>query len=343
MTRYFVQLGLCTVFMAYAAGCGEGPCETSVGQGSDEADALEVQRNSIGMELVRIGAGAFTMGSPVGEAGRQPSEGPQREIRITRDFMMGRHEVTNAQFAKFVDETGYLTEAERDEEGGFGIDFESGRIVQARGITWREPGFPGFEPGPDHPVLLVSWHDAMAFCDWLSEREGRRYRLPTEAEWEYAARAGSTTPWSTGDDPRTLARMANIADESLQGVMGAAIAHEQWSDGFPFTAPVGSFAPNAFGLYDMHGNVWEWCADVWDDAYFLTAAHEDPLLPGASGFRAIRGGGWIDRAERARSAQRVWFDPAFRYCLLSGFRVVTGTVTGHGLVHPAAHLFCPHH
>ena len=202
------------------------------------------------------------------------------------------------------------------------LDFTTGRVVQASGITWRAPGFPGFEPGPDHPVVLVSWNDAQAFCAWLSRREGRRYGLPTEAQWEYAARGGTKSAWWTGDDPAALREAANIADAALVDVMPARREAEPWSDRAPFLAPVGSYAPNPFGLYDMHGNVWEWCEDEWDEAYFLRATDHDPLATGEGGFRAIRGGGWLDAAERASSAQRVWFDPTFRYCLLSGFRVV---------------------
>ena len=321
-SRLGLALCLCIAAMAIG-GCDDRPRSAAAAGGDiGPGSVTHVEFNSIGMALVRIPAGDFLMGSPADEPGRQPAEGPQRMIRITRDFLMGQHEVTNEQFARFVDETGYRTEAERDVAGGFGIDFTTGRVVQASGITWRAPGFPGFEPGPDHPVVLVSWNDAQAFCAWLSRREGRRYGLPTEAQWEYAARGGTKSAWWTGDDPAALREAANIADAALVEVMPARREAEPWSDRAPFLAPVGSYAPNPFGLYDMHGNVWEWCEDEWDEAYFLRATDHDPLATGEGGFRAIRGGGWLDAAERARSAQRVWFDPTFRYCLLSGFRVV---------------------
>jgi formylglycine-generating enzyme required for sulfatase activity len=278
------------------------------------------------MEFVPVPAGTFTLGSPRTEAGRLENEGPQRTVRISRPFLLGRHEVTVAQWTAFTEASGHRSDAERDAGGGFGIDFATGKVRQDRTITWRAPGFPGFTPGPEHPVVLISWQDAEAFCRWLSEREGRRYRLPTEAEWEYAARAGTTTAWSSGADPASLRGRANVADASLRGAMPSARWAEPWDDGVPFLAPVGSFAPNAWGLHDMHGNVWEWCADWFAaDAYVALPADApaaDPPGPEQGHFRSIRGGGWFNAAVQNRSAQRVYFDPAFRYCLLSGFRVL---------------------
>jgi formylglycine-generating enzyme required for sulfatase activity len=278
--------------------------------------------NSVGMILVPIPAGEFLMGSSPDEDGHVVNESPRHRVAITRPFEMGAHEVTNAQFAAFVEATGYLTEAERDVGGGFGIDFERAEVVQDPRHTWRDPGFPGFTPGPDHPVLMVSWKDAEAFCRWLSEKEGRTYRLPTEAEWEYAARGGTTTPWWTGSDPRALAGAANTADAPLRDRVPRASWSAEWSDGFPFLAPVGSFRPNPFGLYDVTGNVWEWCHDWYQADYYAGAPREDPAGPETGSFRTIRGGGWFNDARQNRSAQRIYFEPTFRYCLLSGFRVV---------------------
>jgi formylglycine-generating enzyme required for sulfatase activity len=282
----------------------------------------KVTRNSVGMALVAIPAGEFTMGSPEGESGRQANEGPARHIRITRAFDLGQTEVTNAQFRAFVEATGYRTDAERDVEGGFGIDFQTGRVEQQRGIDWRHPGFPGFAIRDDHPVLLVSWQDAEAFCAWLSKKEGVRYRLPTEAEWEYAARAGSTSRFSFGDDPRGLRDHANVADASLRAAMPAATRAAPWTDEAPFLAPVASYRPNAFGLHDMHGNVWEWCADGFAPGSYARGRGDDPWGPANGTFRAIRGGGWWNPPDQQRSAQRPYFNPTFRYCLLSGFRVL---------------------
>jgi len=286
--------------------------------------------NSLGMTLRRVPAGRFRMGSEPGERGHRTNESPAHEVVIERDFLMATTETTVGQFARFVAETGHVTEAERDAAGGFGLDWTTGRVAQAEGIDFRDPGFPGFTPGDDHPAILLSWSDAEAFCRWLSEREGRRYRLPTEAEWEYAARGGTTGPWWYGDDPRG---QANVADAALAAAVPAIPRTESWNDGFAFLAPVGSYPANPFGLHDMHGNVWEWCVDRHDaTAYARRAAevpHVDRVAPVAAaspgedpGFRVIRGGGWLNPADQSRAAQRVYFTPTFRYCLLSGFRVV---------------------
>ena len=286
---------------------------------------VPVRTNSVGMRFVTVPAGSFDRGPPPGEDGRFDNEGPVRTIRITRAFEIGVHEVTNAQFGAFVADTGYVTEAERDAAGGFGIDFDTARVVQRSGIHWRAPGFPGFEPGDDHPVLLVSWDDAEAFCRWLSDREGRTYRLPTESEWEYAARGGTTSPWWTGDDPDALARAGNLADASLAAAMPAADWCAPGDDGHAFLAPVGSYAPNPFGLHDVHGNVWEWCADWYGSDAYAHGPDADPRGPAVGAFRTIRGGGWFNPPRQQRSAQRIYFHPTFRYCLLSGFRVVCET------------------
>jgi sulfatase modifying factor 1 len=278
--------------------------------------------NSIGMQLVRVPAGEFEMGSPEGEPGHVANEGPVHRVRITRAFEMGVYEVTNAQFAVFAKATGYETEAERDVEGGFGIDFDRAEVVQDPHTTWRRPGFPGFEPGPDHPVLMISWKDAEAFCQWLSAKEGRTYRLPTEAEWEYAARGGTRTPFWTGSDPQDLAAAGNTADAALHSKVPRAKGTAAWDDGFPFLAPVGSFRPNPFGLHDVHGNVWEWCLDWYGADTYAKSPVDDPQGPASGSFRTIRGGGWWNDARQNRSAQRIYFNPTFRYCLLSGFRVV---------------------
>jgi sulfatase modifying factor 1 len=304
-----------------AVGCAVNPVPAqSLTTGARPPVASEV--NSLGMVLVPIPAGEFLMGSSPDEDGHVANEAPQHRVAITRPFEMGAHEVTNAQFEAFVEATGHLTEAERDVGGGFGIDFERAEVVQDPRHTWRDPGFPGFNPGPDHPVLMISWKDAEAFCRWLSEKEGRTYRLPTEAEWEYAARGGTTTPWWTGNDPRALAEAANTADAPLRDRVPRARWAAEWSDGFPFLAPVGSFRPNPFGLYDVTGNVWEWCHDWYQADYYAASPLEDPTGPETGSFRTIRGGGWFNDAPQNRSAQRIYFEPTFRYCLLSGFRVV---------------------
>jgi formylglycine-generating enzyme required for sulfatase activity len=309
-------------FAALAVGVTIVACGAARESSDDAHLARRHSVNSIGMRFARIPAGEFRMGSPSTERGHRLNERPAHTVRITHDFEMGVHEVTNSQFQSFVEATGYETEAERDFDGGFGIDYATGKVMRDPNHDWRAPGFPGFQRRGDHPVLMVSWADAEAFNTWLSTKEGRRCRLPTEAEWEYAARGGTETPWWTGDNPESLVRGANTADASLRAAMPSASWASSWDDGHAFVAPVGSFRPNPFGLHDVHGNVWEWCGDWYAEDYYAQSPAQDPSGPEMGRFRTIRGGGWFNDALQNRSAQRIYFEPTFRYCLLSGFRVV---------------------
>jgi formylglycine-generating enzyme required for sulfatase activity len=224
--------------------------------------------NSLKMKLVLIPAGKFTMGSPKSEKGRSANE-EQHAVEIKEPFFLGIHEVRVRDFRAFVEDDGYKTEAEK----AGGKD------------TWKTALFTQTE---DHPVVRVSWNDAQAFCAWLSKKEGKKYRLPTEAEWEYACRAGTKTRFYNGDDLAGLKEVANVGNSS--------------------TTPVGHFKANAFGLFDMHGNVYEWCEDRYEK--------------GGSG-RVIRGGSydWCDNIPaNCRSAYRTWNVPSVRYGWL-GFRV----------------------
>jgi formylglycine-generating enzyme required for sulfatase activity len=231
------------------------------------------------------------------------------------EILIQAHEVTVGQFRAFVDSTRYVTEAEQDPRGGWGYDPATGEFVQQPGWSWRKPGF---EQGEDHPVVMLSWKDAEAFCEWLSSREQRTYRLPTEREWEHAGRAGSEGAYFFGDHPARLDEVANFADAPLlEHYPFATWAHLD-GDGYAFTAPVGSFRANPYGLYDFHGNVWEWCAD-W---YGLPPPEVSAEWSDSMGFRVIRGGGWSDPPERCRIESSIYFRPTFRYCQLSGFRVV---------------------
>src|SRR5271165_5955359 len=194
--------------------------------------------NSLGMKFTRIKAGEFLMGSPDTDKDAYDDEKPQHRVRITRPFYLGVHEVTRGQFRRFVDDTGYQTDAEKDGKGGTGWNEEAKKFEQNPRYTWLNPGF---EQTDEHPVVNVSWNDAVAFAGWLSRREGVTYRLPTEAEWEYACRAGTTTNYCNGDDPEGLATVANIADGTLKAKYpdwGGSIAAQ---DGFIYTAPVGRY------------------------------------------------------------------------------------------------------
>jgi formylglycine-generating enzyme required for sulfatase activity len=298
--------------------------------------------NSLGMRMVPVPAGEFLMGSdeapstlaqafPQLEAKRFTDlgdEAPVHRVRITKSFYMGQTEVTVAQFRRFLDASAYRPESEADGTGGYGYNPNYNAETSASGdafegrdkrYSWRTPGFV---QGDDHPVVNITWNDAVALAAWLSKTEGRRYRLPTEAEWEYAARAGSRSRYPLGDDPKTLAQVANTFD------MAAAPNWPKWtaqalpvSDGFAFTAPVASFKPNAFGLYDMLGNAWEWTADWYGEDYYAKSPVDDPQGPADGNVRVRRGGSWHTWAFYARPAFRNWNTQQTRYPLV-GMRLV---------------------
>ena len=233
--------------------------------------------NSIGMKLVYIAAGRFRMGSPREEAGRDKDEGPTRPVTLTRAFYMGTHEVTQAQY----------------------------EAVMGTNPSW-------FAKGGDYPVDRVEWFDAVQFCKKLSAREGRVYRLPTEAEWEYACRAGTTTPFAFG---ATLTTGQANYDGNYPYANAPAGVYRQ------APLPVGRLAPNAWGLYDMHGNVWEWCADWYGKQTCRDAGEQDPIGPKHGSARVMRGGAWNRFARGCRSADRGHSWPGNRLITL-GFRVV---------------------
>jgi len=269
------------------------------------------------LKLVLIPPGKFLMGSPAAEKGRDRDE-VQHEVTISKPFYMGTTPVTVDQFAVFINESGYKTEAEKD-GWSYGFEIQEGRLVarNVEGCSWRRPSF---DQKGDHPVVQVSWNDAQAFCTWLSKKSGRAVALPTEAQWEYACRAGSTTAYPWGDNPDDGKAWANMADQSLKKkltVAGAGFC--SWDDGFAFTSPVGSFKANAFGLYDMNGNVCQWCQDRYGD--YEAGATTDPSGASAGSLRVQRGGSWYNPPERGRSAFRRRCDPGKRYDD-DGFRVV---------------------
>ena len=275
--------------------------------------------NTLGMKLVRIPAGEFWMGSSDSDPDAKGDEKPRHKVRITRAFDLGTTEVTVGQFRQFVDGANYRTEAERDGQGGFYFEARDGLVIHGKNYTWRSTGF---EQDDDHPVVNVSWNDANAFCDWLGRVERCRYRLPTEAEWEYACRAGGTTRYSNGDDAVDLAEVGNIGDlsfkERFRNWSGATHAAR---DGSIFTSPVARYRPNPFGLFDMHGNVEEWCSDGFRNNYYGESPPDDPRGIPTSARRVIRGGGWYDGPIYCRSAFRYLHLPEDRSDSL-GFRVV---------------------
>ncbi len=266
---------------------------------------------SIGLRLRLVPAGDFLRGSLPSDADSQDDERPRKLVTISKPFYLGTHEVTVGQFRRFVSET------KRDMGKGFGYNSKTRTFVFGASSNWTNPGFDQTE---DHPVVNVSWNDAVAFCEWLSRKEGGKYRLPTEAEWEYACRAGAATRWAHGDEPAGLDRFGNIADQSVKPLLPAPHA-AAWNDGFPLTAPVGAFLPNNFGLFDMHGNVWEWCSDGYAADAYNSKIVDDPQGPKNSRFNVVRGGSWFSEASHARAADRSAYEPGHRNVMI-GFRVV---------------------
>ena len=183
--------------------------------------------------------------------------------------------------------------------------------------SWRSTGFAQADA---HPVVNVSWNDATEFCRWLSREEGNTYRLPTEAEWEYACRAGTTTRYSHGNDSEGVAKVGNVADAAFEAQFPELKGVIKASDGYAYTSPAGKFLPNPFGLYDMHGNVWEWCADWYDAEYYAKSPMNNPAGPATGEERVYRGGGWFNCARGFRSASRSGGVPDNRHLTL-GFRV----------------------
>jgi formylglycine-generating enzyme required for sulfatase activity/tRNA A-37 threonylcarbamoyl transferase component Bud32 len=258
--------------------------------------------NSLGMILIKVPAGEFLMGSPDSDPTAGAEEKPQHVVRLTRPFYLGAHEVTVGQFRAFVEATNYKTRAEQDGKGGAIFDNKRKKAVKDPGLNWRRPGF-WRDQADDEPVVQVSWHDAIAFCEWLTEREEIVYRLPSEAEWEYACRAGSSGRWCFGDDPAPLGDYAWTRDNA----------------GY-ITHAVGTKRPNAFGLFDMHGNVWEWCQDRYAAAY-PPGPEENPKGPSEGNQRVVHGGSWdFPEVERTRSAERQPHASNFSYYTI-GFRV----------------------
>ncbi len=269
-------------------------------------------------EVVVVPPGSFRMGwdgaEPVRPNEIRRYEGPERTVTITRPFGVGRFEVTNEQFATFVKETGYVPL-----RGCYYWDGWDAEFVKTRG--WEDPGY-GRPAGPREPVVCVSWHAARAYVDWLSRKTGASYRLLTEAEWEHAARAGTTGAYLWGDQPERACEYANVFDASaVKRSPNPRLTAAPCDDGFAQVAPVGSFKPNAFGLYDMSGNVWEWIQDCHVMPYPADAPTDgSAVVSKVCDRRANKGGAWMTTVDRQRFTFR-GRDPAHQNSLAFGFRV----------------------
>ncbi|MFA4907980.1 MAG: SUMF1/EgtB/PvdO family nonheme iron enzyme [archaeon] len=279
------------------------------------AQKPQTQKQTDG-NMVFVKGGTFQMGSNDG----QDDEKSVHTVTVS-DFWMGKYEVTVTEFEKFVSETGYQTDAEK----GDGSYCWTGSAWEKKaGVNWRcdAQGNVRRSSELNHPVIHVSWNDAKAYCDWLSRKTGKTYRLPTEAEWEYAARSGGKNyKYSWGNFGPEGKRGGNVADESAKRVWNCSWAWEGYDDGFAFTAPVGSFEPNELGLYDMTGNVWEWCADWYDAKYYQKSPQTDPQGPSSGMDRVLRGGSWNGEPISVRWPNRDGNQPDNRSDS-SGFRVL---------------------
>lgn len=270
-----------------------------------ENDVLKIEitqpRAPFDLKMVPIPAGEFVMGAVSDDPLAKPHESPRRTVRFHKPFQMSAFEITVGQFREFVESTGYVTEAERSGEGGWKASHATGWSIHGKEYLWSSPGYNLKE---DLPVTQVSYADCMAFCDWLSLRESKKYRLPTEAEWEYACRAGSNQVNFFPPDER---------DDYCWSAWN--------SKGTARPDLVGKRKPNAWGLYDMCGNVREWCLDWYHEKGYELPIDSYPAGPETGTSRVIRGGCFIDMNPYLRSSQRGVLEP-FHALNNQGFRVV---------------------
>ncbi len=267
-----------------------------------------------GMTFVWIPEGCFRMGSEEAEQGRDRDEGPSHEVCLD-GFWIGQREVTREEFRRFVEASGYVTDAERE---GYSWVY-TGSWEKRGGYSWRRPGFYQDEA---HPVVHVSFQDALAMAKWLGEKTQDSFGLPTEAQWEYACRSGRMEARFWGEAPHEACSYANVADRTAAKDFPSWTVHG-CSDGFVFTAPTASYQPNAYGLYDMLGNVWEWCADGYDQNAYRKHGPKNPaMLDSNVTARVIRGGSWYSRPEHVRCAKRDALSRPDRRSQDLGFRLI---------------------
>ncbi|MCP4269290.1 MAG: formylglycine-generating enzyme family protein [Candidatus Brocadiaceae bacterium] len=263
-----------------------------------------------GMEFVYIKGGCFDMGDTFGVG--YDDETPVHEACVN-DFYIAKYEVTVAEFKMFVTDTGYKTDAEKE---GFGktINNDANKLIDKEGANWRNPGF--FQNNK-HPVVLVSWDDAEAYIKWLNNKTGMEYRLPTEAEWEYAARSGGKQykySWGNGN-PHGIITSGQLSSELYP-------KFQIWDgdDEYIYSAPVGSSKANELGIYDMTGNISEWCSDWYGEEYYSVSDKHNPKGPTQGSSKVFRGGSCHCQPRYPRASLRLFRTPSYRYYYL-GFRL----------------------
>ena len=309
-----------TLVAAGLMGCADRYLQ-AVRDADNDLPAGTIRDCAVCPEMQVIPAGTFVMGAPAGQLERLPwqdeisrlritRESPEVEITLARPYALGRFEVTRDQFAEFVAATGHETQPHCLVWAGEWDASENHR-------SWRDPGIP---QRSDHPVVCVSKHDAEAYAGWLTELTGRRYTLPTEAQWEYAARAGGATDYPWGAQGADACTYGNIADATL-GAVYPDRPHQACDDSYLYTAPVGMHAPNDWQLYDMVGNVWEWVADCWTPDHSTQAGDGSAVTRGECGQSPLRGGAYGTGHLFTRSAVRGGPDPDTMRQSWIGFRV----------------------
>ncbi len=248
--------------------------------------------NSLGMNMIPINGGSFIMGEEKGRGGED--EMPVHKVTLS-PFFISQTEVTISQWKRFCDES------------------------ETYWDQWED--VKTYSPKGDYPICFVSWEDAEEFCEWLSEREGKNYRLPTEAEWEYAARGGlhaKLFPWG---DKRADGTQCNFADKLEFEKEKDIWADQNIVDGYAYCAPAKAYSPNGYGLYNMAGNVWEWCKEWYCMTYYKESPSKDPSGPSSGRLKVIRGGAWCFHPETLRVSNRCGIDPKLQTGF-TGFRVV---------------------
>jgi len=296
------------LLLCAACAAAQGQTQSSAHTASTKAKiAKSVTKGSsadVQDDMVVIPAGRFSMGSTTAEtdSNKVPDmfaayEHPQHEVTIMA-FLLARHDVTRAEFASFVKATGYSISGCHVWDGFNWKDVAS--------ASWRNPGFPQTDRDP---VVCVNYADIAAYIAWLSKKTGRSYRLPTEAEWEYAARAGTLTSRYWGKDPSLQCSFANGAARTYsQRFPKEPDVNRACSDGYLYTSPVGSFAPNPWGLFDMLGDVWQWTADCGNENYIGAPSNGSAWTSGDCVHHVYRGGSWFDGPWLLRAATRNFGD-----------------------------------
>lgn len=268
-------------------------------------------------EMVKVDGGTFLMGTLAGKK----DEEPQHLVTVP-EFEIAKYEVTVGQFKKFVKATDYVTDAEQNlhNKGCYGVvdGVDFGWKIE---LNWRNPGF---DQTDNHPVVCVSWNDAQAYIAWLNKETASNYSLPSEAKWEYAARAGSSTNYHFGDEKAELCKYANLYDEVAKAINKYGWRHAKCNDGEAKTAKVGQYKASSYGLHDMHGNVWEWAGDCWKSGYDDAPSNGDIYKSDECQHRVARGGSWYNIPTGVRSANRYWYKTSYRSFSL-GFRLIRDT------------------